>query len=483
MFSLYNTQAVVFSDGVINLVNGLFYPNGGEPNQIILQNTSGQLAMWQMSGATIIDAGSVGNPGPTWHVEGTGHFFFGDGNTDVLWQNDDGTVYVWSVDGMDARTGSVIANPGPTWHVKGDGHFFGTVYSDVLLQNDDGSVAVWGMSGPTINDAGLLGNPGPTWHVKGTGDFFGSDSSGIVMQNDDGSVALWDVSGTRIINAGLLNGPEPAWHVKGTGDFFGDSNTDVVMQNDDGSVVLWDVSGTKIVNAGLVGDPGPAWHVKGTGDYFGDGHADLVMQNDDGSVVVWDMSGAHIINAGLVGNPGASWGVYRRQYAVHLQRGGQRDLSSNASHAGRVCVHQLRGRCTHDQRVQPGAGHDRVEQDAFRVLRRCAGSDLGDFRCDNDQSRPQWFSAAAGGRARIAARQRLRFHVSQVDPPQSGDQVSPLPFQILWVPGGVGAGAGVPPSQVCFSAYQIIGIIGGNAQAAMMQTSNVNVNLAKSSNA
>ena len=155
----------------------------------------------------------------------------------------------------------LLGNPGPTWHVEGTGDFFGSDSSGIVMQNDDGSVALWDVSGTHVINAGLLNGPEPAWHVKGTGDFFGDGNTDVVMQNDDGSVVLWDVSGTKIINAGLVGDPGPTWHVKGTGNYFGDGHTDLVMQNDDGSVVLWDVSDTHIINAGIAGDPGPAWEV------------------------------------------------------------------------------------------------------------------------------------------------------------------------------------------------------------------------------
>jgi hypothetical protein len=314
--TLYNIQVVYFPDGFVNMTNGVFYPTGGDADWIVLQNTSGPLALWRMSGTTIIGGGLAGNPGPTWHVEGTGHFLFGDGNTDIVWQNDNGSVAVWGIDGITVRGGGLVAsNPGPTWHVEGTGHFFGDVYSDILFQNDNGSVAVWQMSGTNIVGGGLVASsPGPTWHVEGTGKFFNDGNSAILFQNDDGSVALWDMSGTNIVGGGLVttSNPGPTWHIKGTGDFYGDGHTDILWQNDNGSVALWDMSGTNIVGGGLVvaSDPGPTWHIKATGDFNFDGHTDIAFQNDNGTVAIWDMNGTNIIGGGVVTNPGTAWGVH-----------------------------------------------------------------------------------------------------------------------------------------------------------------------------
>ena len=68
--------------------------------------------------------------------------------------------------------GLVAVNPGPAWHIKGTGDFFGDGNTDIVFQNNDGSVALWDMNGTNIIGAGIVAvNPGPTWHIKGTGNY------------------------------------------------------------------------------------------------------------------------------------------------------------------------------------------------------------------------------------------------------------------------------------------------------------------------
>ena len=140
--------------------------------------------------------------------------FFGDGNTAIVLQNNDGSVALWDMSGTNiVGAGLVAVNPGPTWHIKGTGVFFGDGSTAIVLQNDDGSVALWDMSGTNIVGAGVVAlNPGPTWHIKGTGDFFGDGNTDLVLQNNDGSVALWDMGGTNIDGAGVVAvNPGPTW--------------------------------------------------------------------------------------------------------------------------------------------------------------------------------------------------------------------------------------------------------------------------------
>jgi hypothetical protein len=39
-----------------------------------------------------------------------------DGKSDILWQNSSGAVAVWEMNGTNAIATTIIANPGPTWH-------------------------------------------------------------------------------------------------------------------------------------------------------------------------------------------------------------------------------------------------------------------------------------------------------------------------------------------------------------------------------
>ena len=231
--------------------------------------------------------------------------FFADGSPAIVLQNNDGAVALWDMTGTNVIGGGLVANPGPGWHIKGTGVFSDDGSTAILFQNTDGSVALWDMNGLKVVGGGLVANPGPGWQIEGTGNFFGGGgNSAILFQNTDGSVALWDMSGLNVVGGGLVANPGPGWQIKGTGVFFGDGNTDIVFQNNDGSIALWDMSGTKVIGGGLVSsDPGPTWHIKGTGN------TDITFQNDNGSVALWDMSGLNVVGGGLVANPGTGWNL------------------------------------------------------------------------------------------------------------------------------------------------------------------------------
>jgi hypothetical protein len=60
----------------------------------------------------------MANPGPSWHVVGTGDFN-SDGHSDILWQNDNGTPAIWLMNGLNFIGGGGLPNPGPSWQVAG----------------------------------------------------------------------------------------------------------------------------------------------------------------------------------------------------------------------------------------------------------------------------------------------------------------------------------------------------------------------------
>jgi hypothetical protein len=194
--------------------------NGDGRSDIVWQNANGTVSIWEMSGTSVIGGGNIGDPGPTWHVVGTGNFF---GNrfsvadrSDLLFQNDDGTVAIWQMSGTSLVGGGLIGNPGASWHVVGTGDFYGNGLSDILWQNDDGTAAIWQLNGTSIVGGGTVGNPGAGWRVAGTGDYNGDGKSDILWQNSDGSTSIWEMSGTSVIGGGSLGNPGSSWHAVGS---------------------------------------------------------------------------------------------------------------------------------------------------------------------------------------------------------------------------------------------------------------------------
>jgi hypothetical protein len=114
----------------------VFAPNSDL--DITLENTSGQLALWQANGVTL-STSSLLNPtlapvGRSRHrrflQRRQPRIFSGKALTArfAVWQDHGGTFL----------SGNVVADPGPSWQITGTGDFNVDGHTDALFQNDDG---------------------------------------------------------------------------------------------------------------------------------------------------------------------------------------------------------------------------------------------------------------------------------------------------------------------------------------------------------
>jgi hypothetical protein len=85
--------------------------------------------------------------------------------------------------------GGSLGNPGPSWHVSGDSSPYSAAGTDlrwqtdgtgIFLQNDSGEAFLWATYGSAVTGGGSLGNPGPAWHAKAAGDFNGDGNPDIL---------------------------------------------------------------------------------------------------------------------------------------------------------------------------------------------------------------------------------------------------------------------------------------------------------------
>ena len=142
-------------------------------SDILWQHDSGVLAIWRMddqgtnpiSELAVSNNSQLGWPGPDWYALGSGHFY-GDSNCEILFQHTSGQVAIWTVSGntTTGRGGNLPYNPGPEWHVVGVGDYDSDGKSDILWQHDSGVVAVWEMNGITPKIYGNGIDPGAGWH-------------------------------------------------------------------------------------------------------------------------------------------------------------------------------------------------------------------------------------------------------------------------------------------------------------------------------
>ena len=66
----------------------------------VWHDTSGNVAIWEMNGNTVLNpnAAGVGNVTTSFKIVGSGDFN-GDGKSDVLWRDTSGNVAIWFMNG------------------------------------------------------------------------------------------------------------------------------------------------------------------------------------------------------------------------------------------------------------------------------------------------------------------------------------------------------------------------------------------------
>jgi len=276
--------------------------NGDGKSDVLWQDTSGNVAMWLMNGAQILQAAGVATT--TWTIVGQ-RDFNGDGKSDILLRDNSGNLGFWFMNGAQIAQAAGIANVSSVWSIAGGGDFDGDGKSDILWCDNSGNVAIWFMNGAQITQAAGVANT--TWSIVGTGDFNGDGKTDILLRDNSGDVGFWLMNGAQITQAAGVANVSSTWTIVGTGDFNGDGKSDILWRDSSGNVAIWFMNGTQVMQAaGVANTP---WTIVGTGDYNGDGESDILMRDSSGNVGFWFMNGAQITQAAGIANVSSAWTI------------------------------------------------------------------------------------------------------------------------------------------------------------------------------
>jgi hypothetical protein len=249
--------------------------NNDGSQDIVFQDSAGNLAAWYMSGDALLSSSfftprNVGDAG--WRSVGAADFN-ADGRPDLLFQHTDGSLAVWNLNGVNLASSSFLtpANSGSAnWRAVATADFNKDGKPDILFQNTDGSLALWYMDGVNLTSVAPLrpGNSGRGWTAVGAGDVNGDTNTDIVFQHEDGTLAVWYlVGGNNLLLAGLLTPQHPGdvnWRVAGLIDLNGDSRVDLLFQNQsNATVAVWYLNREKLILGKLLtpSTPGGSWRV------------------------------------------------------------------------------------------------------------------------------------------------------------------------------------------------------------------------------
>ena len=190
----------------------LFDNLGNRPGNILWRDsTTGNVAIWYMSGGNISSTGSLGIVAPSWTIIGS------DNHGNIFWRDTSGTVAVWQV-----------------------------------------------TPGPTVAASGVLGANVPSnWTIAGLGDFYGDGNAGILWRDGNtGTVAIWKVQGTQLQSATSLGVVPSAWSIVQTGDYNGDGTSDILWVDNSGNLAIWFLSAGHISSTAGIGNIGTSWIVQ-----------------------------------------------------------------------------------------------------------------------------------------------------------------------------------------------------------------------------
>ena len=284
--------------GVISLVSGPYTVmlagladelNGDGRSDILLESTSGQVVVGELSGGQEAYTG-VAALGSEWTFHGAGDFK-GDGKAAFLIENTQGYVYIGEVNGSSTSyTG--LAAIGPEWSFEGNGDFLGVGASQFLIENTSGTIDLGKVVGGVAQFT-TVGSLGSDWKFVGTGDYLDDGKDQFLIEDTAGYVYVGEVNGSGTSTAYTgLSALGPEWKFVESGDFMGDGRTDYLIENTQGYVYIGEYNGSGVTytNAGALGSE---WSFVGAGDYSGTGKDSFMIEDTAGDVYTGTMvSGA-----------------------------------------------------------------------------------------------------------------------------------------------------------------------------------------------
>ena len=195
--------------------------NGDVRSDILWRDTSGNVAIWEMTGTTVLNAKGLGNITALWTIAGQ-RDFNGDSFTDILWRDTIGDVAIWEMDGTEVHLPLWIGNMSTDWSIV-LAPATSTVTALVTFSGitPAGTSRIWLMNSSQILNASnaFVGNVPTTWAIVGTGDFDGDGMDDILWRDTGGNTAIWFMkSGTQVLStAGDRQRTNCTWSVVARG--------------------------------------------------------------------------------------------------------------------------------------------------------------------------------------------------------------------------------------------------------------------------
>ena len=235
-----------------HFVGGAGDYNGDGKSDIVLEHDNGTVGIWFMNGTA--NQAAIGSAGyfsadPSWTIVGTSGDYNGDGKSDFV-ATRVGQVAVWQMDGANVVDSATFSVSSSLSVIGTRGDYNGDGKSDILLQNHDtGALAIWLMDGTHIIGSGTIDTGHPEWVIAATDADFNDDGKSDLLIREIGEVGVWQMNGTQVLSQANW-GASTFWALHaGTADYNADGKSDVVLENPAGDVVQWLMNGVNIDHA------------------------------------------------------------------------------------------------------------------------------------------------------------------------------------------------------------------------------------------
>ncbi|HEX5066942.1 MAG TPA: VCBS repeat-containing protein, partial [Myxococcota bacterium] len=268
------------------------FDGDGLSDLLLRDPRSGNLVLWKMEGAQVLERLDVAHLPSPWKLQEPGDYD-GDGTADLLWRDElTGQLIVWLI-----RAGAVASGGGldlgsvtSDWTVAGRGDFDGDGRDDIALARPQpGVVDILLMNGKAIASRVVRNAPSDRWRLAATPDADGDGTAELVWENVDTHALAIEHMSLPGQAVALVSQPGN-WRVLGAGDVDGDGRDDLLAkQSSSGEVRAWLLDGDRARPAGWSAKAGDSnWAYRGLGDFDGDGFADSVWHNPTAAAVeIW----------------------------------------------------------------------------------------------------------------------------------------------------------------------------------------------------
>ncbi len=204
---------------------------GDASRDLLWRNTStGQLGLWELNGMAVKSYSvlSIAVADPTWQIQVVGDFTM-DGKADLLWRNTaSGQLGLWEMDGARIVQYSTLQTVDPVWQLVGaadfdkDGDLDLTWYKPGISPASD-QFNIWDMNGPIDGSAKFLTppSPGQNWKFAGIVDL-DLDLSKDLLYYNMATGEVWWLPLTGLTSKGnpskITQLPNLSWKLEGLGE-------------------------------------------------------------------------------------------------------------------------------------------------------------------------------------------------------------------------------------------------------------------------